>query len=659
MSFTTDATSGIGIPQNSTEWGDSGLSPYWAVPDHLWLCQELLGNLADSIGTMTLTKNGAPTFSNSVTGWSTKALHIELAIAGTQGFSSTASAIDISTKSCMWLLYVRLTGTPSSAAVNVLTLNNGAANNAQVVANNTPHWDLRITNVTGGEIVGTQNPTNIVMPLVVQYDRTSELFRLFTLQERIDCPWFPAGGPNTKGIGTIVSNPTSGPFDILYMAAWVGANAEIPDWQIRAGLNALNWSATSSFAVTYTAGLNDNTSTDHRLDVASSYIVGVSESESTSDALVVQLTAQPALAEALTTAEAFAATFSAVQGGSETVDTTEQLDAPYTAAPNLPDSESVSESVGIVWSTLQSLAESEAIAESIDPPVTANVSINDSPTITESLVAAQQPLIAVAESVTTSDSNVVGATYIANIGVSDGPTITDSVVTGQTFGLALTAETIVINEEIDVQATIAQTPNTITAGEVMGYVELGRTLRIAFTTLDRVGQAVDADSTPTMTLRKQGVALGYSPPITHVSTGTYEAVIAITSGNGFEIDKEISSYFTATINGLTVPKGGPSFVPQNFSSDDIMERISALSNRKSVQDGGAGHANIQRSGDGFATYIRVRVFADSKNLSTVTKGAADGADGELYRYTFTGTEDGSTGRLGNLVADVALEPTEP
>ena len=57
--WTVDDGSGIGCPANATEWAAviaaAALTGVVTVPDALWLCQEASGDLADSIGTYTLT----------------------------------------------------------------------------------------------------------------------------------------------------------------------------------------------------------------------------------------------------------------------------------------------------------------------------------------------------------------------------------------------------------------------------------------------------------------------------------------------------------------------------------------------------------------------------------------------------------------------------
>ena len=75
---TRDATSHWFVPQDSTEW--TALLEGTGIPNptNLWQCQESSGNLADSIGTATLTahNNGGMSYAQSVSGWSRKAVKL-------------------------------------------------------------------------------------------------------------------------------------------------------------------------------------------------------------------------------------------------------------------------------------------------------------------------------------------------------------------------------------------------------------------------------------------------------------------------------------------------------------------------------------------------------------------------------------------------------
>ena len=64
------------------------------------------------------------------------------------------------------------------------------------------------------------------------------------------------------------------------------------------------------------------------------------------------------------------------------------------------------------------------------------------------------------------------------------------------------------------------------------------------------GAAANADSTPTVNVAEDGVAMGYAPTVTNITTGLYMVQIDATAGNGFEAGKRYSVYVAATVGGI-------------------------------------------------------------------------------------------------------------
>jgi hypothetical protein len=91
------------------------------------------------------------------------------------------------------------------------------------------------------------------------------------------------------------------------------------------------------------------------------------------------------------------------------------------------------------------------------------------------------------------------------------------------------------------------------------YVRIGDTIRIAFGTSNTSGAATDADSTPTVIVRQQGVDLGYSPPVTHINTAEYEASIVVSAANGFVVGKECDVRVQVAVAGVQGRDGLASF----------------------------------------------------------------------------------------------------
>jgi hypothetical protein len=71
------------------------------------------------------------------------------------------------------------------------------------------------------------------------------------------------------------------------------------------------------------------------------------------------------------------------------------------------------------------------------------------------------------------------------------------------------------------------------------------------TSAPSTGAATDADSTPTVSVEEDGVAMGYSPAVANVTTGLYRVTIVCSTANGFEAGKRYSVYAVATVGGVT------------------------------------------------------------------------------------------------------------
>ena len=67
-----------------------------------------------------------------------------------------------------------------------------------------------------------------------------------------------------------------------------------------------------------------------------------------------------------------------------------------------------------------------------------------------------------------------------------------------------------------------------------------------------------------------------------------------------------------------------------------------------VLDGGPGAANVVLDAEGLMLTGRVRVFRTEAEAAAATKGAADGADGEIAALDVTGANTGVAGQLANM-----------
>ena len=85
----------------------------------------------------------------------------------------------------------------------------------------------------------------------------------------------------------------------------------------------------------------------------------------------------------------------------------------------------------------------------------------------------------------------------------------------------------------------------------MTPVSLGDSVFLHFgTSSTTTGAATNADSTPTVNVAEDGVALGYAPTVTNITTGLYMVQIDCTAGNGFEAGRRYSVYVAATVGTI-------------------------------------------------------------------------------------------------------------
>ena len=223
-----DAASGIYVPATSSEWSSLGLT----APGNLWLCQESSGNLADSIGSISLTAVNGPTYQQSVSGWTRKAVSTTDGTAN-QNFGSTAAALpDIATTSAMLLMYAQVTTIGATRGSCLL----GTTTTAELRALTTPAYRM----LSGANLAtGASNPTGSVRPIVVKIDRTGSTCKAYTNQE-IMAPTF-SSGMTGKQVMLGYSGGAPPTQLIVYAALWQGSAAERTDAQVRSMLQSLGW----------------------------------------------------------------------------------------------------------------------------------------------------------------------------------------------------------------------------------------------------------------------------------------------------------------------------------------------------------------------------------------------------------------------------------
>lgn len=232
-----DAGSSIYVPANATEWDNwrtlTGLGGVVATPSGLWLCQEGSGNLADSIGSTTLSPVGTGLgYSGAVGGWTR--VGFTTTDAGTGGFSSTAAGLpDPATTSCLVLAYMSigvvaaLRSTLKIASVNRVASEITAAGKLQCVS-------------SPNTAAGASAISSAVRPMVLKHNITGLTDVSYSDQDKV-VPVY-SGTATTKLLelgGNATRASIAGTY--MYAAAWYGAAAEMSDATIKSMLQGLGW----------------------------------------------------------------------------------------------------------------------------------------------------------------------------------------------------------------------------------------------------------------------------------------------------------------------------------------------------------------------------------------------------------------------------------
>lgn len=230
---TQDATSLIYWPSSGAEWTTAiAALGFGGVPTYAHNCQEASGNLAPAVGVVTLVADNTPTYQGSEAGWTRKF------VGGTaSGAQFNGNLGDPAATSIMFIAYVALTGGIATADVLGETDNNGPK--FQLVSDNTKRIGA------GGNIAtGVTTTTGSVIPVIVQYDRTTPKTVLYTLDEKIVATYSASA---TGALLRMVTGRAGGAGNLARYGAFAeftGAAAEITPTQVKTMLTTLGWSPT-------------------------------------------------------------------------------------------------------------------------------------------------------------------------------------------------------------------------------------------------------------------------------------------------------------------------------------------------------------------------------------------------------------------------------
>lgn len=238
---TKDATAGKYFPASATEWSNfltrKGIS---LTVSNLWLCQESTGNLADSIGALTLLKNGTTTYNNAVSGYTRTAAGIPQATSA-RFEAVVGSGWNVSTTSVLLCMCASITA-QAAADRGIMTLGGaavGTALDAGVTA--TTHVPKLIA--VGTTTSGVSDPVTgaAVRPYTLQYDRTHSAVVFYDDQEKVVGTYNSGATDGNKGFGSSLNFALPPALSVLYGFALQGANAEITSATYKSLLQALGW----------------------------------------------------------------------------------------------------------------------------------------------------------------------------------------------------------------------------------------------------------------------------------------------------------------------------------------------------------------------------------------------------------------------------------
>jgi hypothetical protein len=233
--WTIDATSNIACPADSTEWAAfiSYHALSVAVPDHLWLCDEASGDLADSIGSLTLADTGSPQYAQTATGWTRTG--VGFTDGSTMMFSAGSGlGPNATTTSSLWAADIYIRTEPAALRIvgGATRINSGSDSVRSYISPSGGTARLGIT-VDGVSANGSSDhTTGSTQAWVLKYDHTNSAVCAYSsLEKRTGT--YTAGANVADGEKGYGGNGTVDSV-YLYAFAYEGADAEISDADIKA-----------------------------------------------------------------------------------------------------------------------------------------------------------------------------------------------------------------------------------------------------------------------------------------------------------------------------------------------------------------------------------------------------------------------------------------
>lgn len=232
-SVARDATSLKYVPASAAQWAAAvAVAGLPGSPVSSWGFQESSGNIADAIGSATLTAAGLPAYQQAVAGWTRKA--VTWVDGQNTKYGTTSNVPNFNASSGALLGYIYTSNTPAVER-QVLMLGAATAFEARV----TTAGKYRAYNQAGG--VGTTFGAaydSAVHPLLLVYNRGASTMALYSDTEYATTTYGAINGAGVFFGFQDASAPTGG---VLFGALWTGTNAEFTVARARSLLSTLGW----------------------------------------------------------------------------------------------------------------------------------------------------------------------------------------------------------------------------------------------------------------------------------------------------------------------------------------------------------------------------------------------------------------------------------
>lgn len=226
-------SSAIRVPLTAFQWSMLGYAP-----SGMWLAQEASGNLADTIGALTLTANATPLYQQAVAGWSRTASAFSQ-VTNQRFTAASGVGPNPASTSVLWVAY----WVNQTAPGGLRGILHAGANVGIAMSNVGNVLRLSVVGVTADD--STTNPVgdDLVHPLALLYDRTNSRAVMATDEAKTVGTYNSGATDGAKGIGgaTIATGATPALSGAVYIFMFSGAAAEMSDAQLKTLFQTLGW----------------------------------------------------------------------------------------------------------------------------------------------------------------------------------------------------------------------------------------------------------------------------------------------------------------------------------------------------------------------------------------------------------------------------------